>query len=811
MKKRERLLAASLALGMTAALASCGQSGGQGSVVLPTPGADAKWKAEQTKDGWIQVTNEGGETLGYSAASGVQLVEDTGYAFKDLNKNGKLDAYEDWRLSTQERAADLIAQMTGAEKAAILSHGGWGSFTTDPLAEDDGSYTFLMAGGRGGVTRNIGRGGGEHAKWTNQIQAVAESCFYGIPAMISIDPAKISGLVETTALASTMDPELAAKIGQETAKQYRAAGVTALLGPQIDIAGASMSRAGGTYGEDPQLTVDIATAYVNAMQSTYDDSGNDLGWGEDSVFCFTKHFVGAGATEAGRDDHHYTARYTVFPGGNLGAHLAPFFDGVLNLPGRTESAGIMTQYSVNVDGEELSGAYNAYTYGMLDAVGYDSLTITDWGVYDFAGIWGAEDMADAAERIAFSWERGAELLGGFGTMESVSAAYEKLVERNGEEKAEEIIDHAASNFITVMLDLNMFDQPYNDSAYADSVITTGGSSEFALEGQRDSVVMLKNDGTIAENGAGSGKPTVYIPYVYNTGFSVSWMGGVNQGTPSWTPSMDLEVMGKYFNVVTDTLGEPTGEKDEDGNAAYTEKDLVRASAEEIAKCDYILVGMSNPYSASYTDPYVNAFGYMEAYQNGTLYPDDIYWYPVSMQYGAYTADTARQPSISGVMIDGEKQDRSYKGNTAPEAANYGDLEALQYADSVAGDIPVIVSMKMDRGMVWSEVEPLADVILGCYSTQYNDVVAEIILGKTEPNGLLVFQQPKDMAAVEAQQEDVPRDLECYVDANGNTYDFAFGMNWSGVIDDERVEKYSAAPLTGCESFDLEVYNAAYGK
>ena len=114
-------------------------------------------------------------------------------------------------------------------------------------------------------------------------------------------------------------------------------------------------------------------------------------------------------------------------------------------------------------------------------------------------------------------------------------------------------------------------------------------------------------------------------------------------------------------------------------------------------------------------------------------------------------------------------------------------------------------------MVGSEVEPLADVILGCYSTQYNDVVAEIILGKTEPNGLLVFQQPKDMAAVEAQQEDVPRDLECYVDANGNTYDFAFGMNWSGVIDDERVEKYSAAPLTGCESFDLEVYNAAYGK
>lgn len=75
----------------------------------------------------------------------------------------------------------------------------------------------------------------------------------------------------------------------------------------------------------------------------------------------------------------------------------------------------------------------------------------------------------------------------------------------------------------------------------------------------------------------------------------------------------------------------------------------------------------------------------------------------------------------------------------------------------------------------------------------------------------MFQQPKDMAEVEAQLEDVPRDMECYVDANGNTYDFAFGLNWSGVIDDERVEKYSADPITECENFDLDAYDAAYGK
>ena len=58
-------------------------------------------------------------------------------------------------------------------------------------------------------------------------------------------------------------------------------------------------------------------------------------------------------------------------------------------------------------------------------------------------------------------------------------------------------------------------------------------------------------------------------------------------------------------------------------------------------------------------------------------------------------------SISGKLLeDGTKENRSYKGIAAHECANYGDLEALQYAAEAAGDVPVIVSMKMERGMVW---------------------------------------------------------------------------------------------------------------
>ena len=781
---------------------------------IPEPGKDAKYTVTVTDDGWVKIENEDGDTLGLSTTSGVKIIEEEGLAFKDLNQNGKLDVYEDWREDSETRTNDLLDQMSGQDMAAILAHGGWGDFTVDPLTEENASYAYLLGGGRGGVTRNLFNGGGAHAKWTNQLQAVAESCYYGIPAMISIDPCNVSNLVESVSLASTMDPELAAEIGAETSKEYRAAGVTALLGPQVDIASPVMSRAGGTYGEDPQLTLDLTTAYVNAMQSTYAEDGTDLGWGDESVICFTKHYGGAGSTEGGRDDHNNAGRYAVFPGDNLEAHLITYFDGVFNLPGETKSSGIMTEYAINVDadgnpyGGEWAGAYNPYLYGLLDEIEYDNLKITDWGVYEFAGVWGAESL-EQAERVALSWDEGANLLGGFPgdfNMQSVYDGYDALVKMDGEEKAEEIIRHAAYNFINTMMNLNMFDLPYSDSAYADSIVYSESSLGFGLDTQRKSVVMLKNDGVLSADGPEAEKPTVYVPYVYNTGFSVSWMGGIDPGAGSWSAGMDLDALGKYFNIVTDTLGEPSGEPDYTGAPTYTAEDITRATEEEIAECDYILVGMSGAYRPSYNAMYSGAFWG----QAPEVEEDE--WYPVSLQYGEYTAETARETSISGkILEDGTKENRSYKGKTAPAVANYGDLEALEYAESVAGDIPVIASVAMERGMVWSEVEPLADAILVNYNKQYPDVIAEIILGKTEPSGLLVFQQPASMEAVEAQVDDVPRDLECYVDAAGNTYDFAFGLNWSGVIDDERVKTYSADPLTKIQSIDYAAYAENYGK
>ncbi len=133
-------------------------------------------------------------------------------------------------------------------------------------------------------------------------------------------------------------------------------------------------------------------------------------------------------------------------------------------------------------------------------------------------------------------------------------------------------------------------------------------------------------------------------------------------------------------------------------------------------------------------------------------------------------------------------------------SNYSQLEQLQWVNSVKGNAKVVVLMSKSSGpscMVWSEVEPLADSILFYYGSTswfFEESLLEIVNGEVEPTGLLPYQQPASMEAVEAQDEDVPRDMECYVDADGNTYDFAYGLNWSGVIHDERVQTYSAEPL-----------------
>lgn len=839
MKKMKQLTAALLALAMALGLAACNPSSSTPSGAPENSGTpeqsappavqsadleelgsgDVKWKEETTADGWVKVTNEGGDTLGYSKSTGVTLLQSDGFAFKDLNRNGVLDPYEDWRLDNETRARDLANQMSGEEIAPYLTHGGWDVMTTDKNfftdPEKNPDYAYILGGGRGGVTWDSDpntEGNVDHAIWVNMMQELCESLDYGIPALVSIDPNNQSGIIESMALAATMSPELAFEIGQEYSKQWRAMGASLLLGPQVDLMTSPvMDRGTGTYGEDPALTRDITEAFISGLQSTFSDTGEDKGWGSDSVMSVVKHYAGAGASEGGRDDHNSTGKYAVFPNNNFEAHIIAFHDGAFALKHSSTGAagGVMMNYSISYSkdgslGELIAGAWSEFKYNTLFSSGWNGFIVSDWGPISGSwGSWGMEDYTDA-ERAKTAILYGMTQLLGYNDVENMIEAWKLLCDDLGEEKALQLMQDRAYENLLVTMRLGLFENPYNSTDHVREVCFTDEARAYGVETQLDSIVMVKNSGNLIKESEGSKKLTVYIPWNYTY---PSVKGFRRTPTASyWAPSIDLDAAAKYYNVVTDTPADPSGPADEDGKATYTENDIIRASAADIAACDMILAGMDSPQVRSYS-----------------VTKDDgsVIWLPPSIQYNEYTAATAKETSVAGDQVtettnDGYTQqirtiteNRSYKGQTIPHAATYGHLEALQYATSAAPDKPVVVLMNMSNGgsMVFSEMEPLADAILVGYKGVTDEAFLKTVAGEHEPNGLLVAQMPASMEAVEAQKgEDLPRDLECYVDADGNVYDFAYGLNWSGRIDDQRVKTYSAEPLTECENLDFKYAN-----
>ena len=110
------------------------------------------------------------------------------------------------------------------------------------------------------------------------------------------------------------------------------------------------------------------------------------------------------------------------------------------------------------------------------------------------------------------------------------------------------------------------------------------------------------------------------------------------------------------------------------------------------------------------------------------------------------------------------------------------------ARKAMGGKPVITAIRMSKPCVVKEFEPSTDAIL-LHAGIEAKALLDIVSGEYEPSGLLPMQIPADMETVEKQCEDKERDMLCHVDTEGHTYDFAFGMNYSGVIRDDRVKKY----------------------
>ncbi|MBQ1692723.1 MAG: glycoside hydrolase family 3 C-terminal domain-containing protein [Bacteroidales bacterium] len=718
-----------------------------------------KWQ-ETGKDGFNLVIQKKGSTLGYSPSSGVTLLTKGGYAFKDLNRNGELDTYEDWRKPAKARAEDLASQLSIDEIAGLMLYSGHQAINGPDITA--AQKKFLEEDNLRAVLMTSVSSPEDAARWNNNVQAFVEGLGHGIPANNSSDPrhgaqataeydagngGRISMWPSSLGMAATFDPALVEEFGRIASVEYRALGIATALSPQIDLATEPRwSRFNGTFGEDPNLDTDMARAYVDGFQTSSGKAEINGGWGYESVNAMIKHWPSGGPEEGGRDAHYSYGKYAVYPGDNLQTQMKPFVEGALKLKGKTAMASAVMPYytiSYNQDpsGEQNGNSYSKYiiTDLLRDTFDFDGVVCTDWNitkdyfhVEGFEGkCWGNETLTEA-ERHFKVIEAGVDQFGGNNEKGPVIEAYNMWVEKYGEKAARKRFEQSAVRLLMNIFRTGLFENAYLDPAATAATVGKPEFMEAGYKAQLKSIVMLKNHaGALPQKS----RAKVFIPQVPSTG------RGATRLTDPVAESMVL----KYYDKVSDP------------------KDA-----------DFAIVFVQAPASGSgYSVEDRNAGG------NGYV--------PISLQYNDYTADYARETSIAGGDPLENFTNRSYKGKTV-STSNKSQMELVRDTKKAMGNRPVVAVISISRPMVMSEIESYCDAILLSFGIQ-NQAIMETISGANEPSGLLPMQLPADMRTVEEQYEDVPRDLRCHKDTDGNTYDFAFGLNWSGVISDARTEKY----------------------
>lgn len=747
-----------------------------------------KW-SEESKDGYNLITQKGGPALGYSPASGISILTVKGHAFKDLNRNGELDPYEDWRLPAEERAEDLASRMSIEQIAGLMLYSahqavpsgsgpfGGGLYNGKPFKESgampydlsDAQKKFLKEDNLRAVLVTTVESPEVAARWNNNLQAYVEGLGLGIPANNSSDPrhetrataeynygagGQISQWPSTLGLAATFDPAIVEEFGDIASKEYRALGIATALSPQIDLATEPRwSRFSGTFGENPELDTDMARAYVDGFQTSTGEAEISGGWGYESVNAMIKHWPSGGPEEGGRDGHYNYGKYAVYPGNALETQMKAFIEGAFKLKGGTGMASAVMPYytiSYGIDPSGKNAGNNFSRYIVTDLLrekyGFDGVVCTDWNVTKdnkaveaFDGkCWGVETLSES-ERHYAALQAGVDQFGGNNDKGPVIDAYNMWVADFGKESADARFERSAYRLLMNSFRTGLFENPYTDPAKAAETV---GKPEYMQKGytaQLKSVVMLKNHGGAAPK---SVKSKVYVPkrhYTPTQGFF-----GMS-GEDRWDWPISRELVEKYYE--------------------WTDSP---------ADADFALVMIETPKSGT-------------GYDAGDRRKGGNGYIPISLQYEDYTATEAREVSIAGGDPLEPFTNRSYRGKSV-KTSNRDDMVIVRNTKKAMGDKPVIVVINTTNPIVLSEIEPSADAIFLSFGIQ-NQAILDIVSGKHEPSGLLPMQMPASMKTVELQKEDVPQDMECYVDSDGHTYDFAYGMNWLGVISDGRVGRY----------------------
>ena len=430
--------------------------------------------------------------------------------YRDLNKNGRMDPYENTKLPIEKRIDNLISLMNIEEKAGMMFINGTLINTDGSIDKKEGATGFaarlpspreLIVGKKMNhfnywQTPNVK----EMAIGYNAIQKVAESTRLGIPVTIASDPRHyfsnnvfameangFSQWPEQLGFAAINDAQLMQQFGDIARQEYMAVGIREALHPMADLATEPRwPRVSGTFGEDANLSARMIKAYILGFQGSKLDVN--------SVATMTKHFSGGGPQKEGLDPHFQYQKGQVYPGNNFNYHLIPFeaaFD--------AHTASIMPYYGVPVDqtSENVGFSYNKdiITKLLRNKYKYDGVVCTDWGLVTDthmgpivwpARAWGVENLSEK-ERVKKIIDSGCDQFGG----ENCPQYIVELV-KEGQIK-ESRIDQSVRRLLRQKFILGLFDNPYVDVEKATQIVGRPDFKKLGEETQRRSMTLLKND------------------------------------------------------------------------------------------------------------------------------------------------------------------------------------------------------------------------------------------------------------------------------------------------------------------------------
>jgi beta-glucosidase len=465
--------------------------------------------------------------LGYRSA---KLIVYQGLSFKDLNRNGQLDKYEDWRLSNEERANDLISKMNLEDKIGFMlistsrlktEHSAQLNAQTDnniapssDMNEDDQVQANNMFTRKPlpvpmmssvGATKAVTQFHLRHfifranvnarltAEWSNKLQALCESDGLGIPAIIASNPrnhitkdASIGLSVGTTVfstwpgelgLSAMNDLKLVREFADIARQEWAAVGLRKGYMYMADLSTEPRwQRIEGTFGENAEWVAKMVTEIVLGFQGTKLSAS--------SIAMTTKHFPGGGAGVGGQDPHFEWGKYEHFPGKMFQNNLIPFKAAI-----KAGTSAIMPYYSIPQDTkyQKVAYAYNKEVIKDLlrDSLGFKGIINSDTGPIEMMP-WGVEDIT-IVERYKKALEAGVNLFSGTGDPT-------KLLETAKSGTVDlKLIDNSVYRLLMEKFALGLFENPYVDEDAAEKLVGNKNFQARADLAMRKSIVLLRNE------------------------------------------------------------------------------------------------------------------------------------------------------------------------------------------------------------------------------------------------------------------------------------------------------------------------------